>query len=337
MPLRRVNSKTRAAVGVGLGVGLAGAAYLAVRYAFRRPQRVRIPDVISPEQFVPRVATTRFGQIVYHTSGTGPPLVFLHGLHIGASSYEWSRVYRGFTASHRVIAPDLLGFGESERPAAFYSAEDHARCLLEFLDVVCGRLRPTIVASGLAGGIATLMASHHPERAERLLLLMPTGLSEYSSQRIPFGFSALARTPVLNGLAYRHALASHPAVRTWLERCGFSDASRVSEEDVSVHHACANQYAAHYAVLAILRGRLRIDFEERFAELLPPTGLLWADRSPTAPLEFAYRLMGRAARCETLDLVRDAGILAALEKPAEIAELLSLRLSAVWGSRVRPA
>ena len=113
--------------------------------------------------------------MIYHISGSGDPVVFLHGIYLGASSYEWSKVYPHFTFGREVIVPDLIGFGESERPG----------------NDGCHRLRRAwsnsgipagtehlVVASGLTAGIALLMASRHPERVSRLILLLPTGLKE---------------------------------------------------------------------------------------------------------------------------------------------------------------
>ncbi len=110
--------KKKPALGVGLGVGLMGAVFLAVRYGMQRVARQPLPDIISPAIFATRVCQTTHGEIVYHTSGAGEPLVFLHGIYPGASSFEWSRVYPQFAVGHEVIAPDLIGFGESNGPAA---------------------------------------------------------------------------------------------------------------------------------------------------------------------------------------------------------------------------
>src|SRR5882757_358344 len=106
--------KRKPALGIGIGVGLMGAVVLALRYGFRRQLREPMPDDISPAIFATRVASTLHGEMVYHVSGSGEPLVFLHGIFLGASSYEWSKVYPHFTMGHEVIVPDLIGFGESE-------------------------------------------------------------------------------------------------------------------------------------------------------------------------------------------------------------------------------
>ena len=72
--------KRKPALGIGIGVGVLGALALAVRYGMNRAVREPIPDAISPAIFATRVARTNFGEMIYHVSGSGEPLVFLHGV-----------------------------------------------------------------------------------------------------------------------------------------------------------------------------------------------------------------------------------------------------------------
>ena len=121
---------------IGAGVGL-GALLLALKYAIRRPTKQPVPETISPAIFSTKVQRTSHGQIVYHESGSGQPLIFIHALCLGASSYEWSKVYPEFAAGYRVLAPDLIGFGESERPDTRMQAADHVRALADFIRATC--------------------------------------------------------------------------------------------------------------------------------------------------------------------------------------------------------
>jgi pimeloyl-ACP methyl ester carboxylesterase len=209
--------KRKPALGIGIGVGLVGAVALAARYGFRRVPRERIPDDISPAIFATRVAETGFGEMIYHISGAGDPVLFLHGIYLGASSYEWSKVYPHFTLGREVIAPDLIGFGESERPGVTMDATDYCESLVEFLRSTCGDRSPVIVASGLTAGIALLMASRHPERVRRLILLLPTGLKE-SGKWSAAGMIALAGLPGVNRFVYRNYLSRAPFIRGWLRQ-----------------------------------------------------------------------------------------------------------------------
>ena len=136
-------------------MGLLGAVALALKHRQRTARGV-IPNEISPAIFATRSVSTSHGEIVYHVSGSGEPLVFLPGFFLGASSYEWSKVYSRVAANHEVIAPDLIGFGESERPFKPLDPADHVECLAEFLREVAPQKPAVIIASGVTANLLLL-------------------------------------------------------------------------------------------------------------------------------------------------------------------------------------
>src|SRR5258708_35624256 len=163
--------------GFGIVAGLLGLLILPVRYAFRPPRKSQLPANIFPAIFATRILYTAKGELVYHESGQGNPLIFLHGVYPGASSYEWSRIYPHFADRFQVLAPDLIGFGESTRPHRPLSAADHTAGLAEILKTTTGERTP-IVARWLGAAFAVLLAVQNPELVQRLVLLMPAGLPE---------------------------------------------------------------------------------------------------------------------------------------------------------------
>lgn len=312
--------KRKPALGIGIGVGLVGAVALALRHGLRRATHERIPDDISPAIFATRVASTSFGEMVYHTSGSGEPLVFLHGVFLGASSYEWSKVYPNFTLSHEVIAPDLTGFGESERFGNTMDATDYAESLAEFLRITCGDRKPILVASGLTAGIALLLASRHPERIERLILLLPTGLKESGRWR-EIGIGALARLPVLNRFVYRNYLSRPPFLRGWLTRFALGDSSRLTEEMVRVLSTCAQLPGAEHAILGFLRGRLAFDVAPRLDRVVQPVTLLWPEKATGFPISMGEAIAAKLPRVRLVG-IPNCGILAPLEAPDVVTSML---------------
>ena len=316
--------KRKPALGIGIGVGLVGAVALALRYGLKRAVREPIPDDISPAIFATRVASTLYGEMIYHISGAGEPLVFLHGIYLGASSYEWSKVYPHFTMGHEVIVPDLVGFGESERTGEPMDATDYAESLAEFLLETCAGRKPTIVASGLTAGNALLLASRHPERIERQIVLLPTGLKESGTWRAT-GIGALAGLPWLNRFVYRNYLSRAPFIRGWLAKFALGDASRVNEEMVHVLTTCAQQSGAEYAMLGFLRGRLAFDIESRLDRVPHPVTILWPDRAAGFPLPMGEAIARKLAGSRLIP-VPDCGILAALEVPETVTSILTSEL-----------
>src|ERR1700746_2415413 len=189
--------------GFGIGAGLLGLLILTVRYALRPPRRSQLPDKIFPAIFATRILYTAKGELVYHESGQGNPLIFLHGVYPGASSYEWSRIYPHFADRFQVLAPDLVGFGESTRPHRPLSAADHTAVFAQFLKAKTGEERATIVASGLGAAFAVLLAVQPPELVQRLVLLMPVGLTERGAKRYLGRGTWICSLPFLNRIYYR--------------------------------------------------------------------------------------------------------------------------------------
>src|SRR5258708_16660134 len=111
--------------GFGIGAGLLDLLILTIRYTLRPPRKSPLPDNIFPAIFATRILYTAKGELVYHESGQGNPLVFLHGVYPGASSYEWSRIYPHFAVRFQVLALDLLVFAESAPPTRPLTPADH--------------------------------------------------------------------------------------------------------------------------------------------------------------------------------------------------------------------
>jgi len=104
---------------------------------------------------------------------SNPVLVLVHG--IAGSSQTWEEVIPSLARDHTVIAPDLLGHGESAKPRGDYSLGAYASGLRDLLAVL-GHDRATIVGHSLGGGIAMVFAYQFPERTERLVLVNSGGL-----------------------------------------------------------------------------------------------------------------------------------------------------------------
>jgi pimeloyl-ACP methyl ester carboxylesterase len=109
---------------------------------------------------------------VFRIAGSGPALLLLHG--IGDSSRTWAEIIPTLARNHLVIAPDLLGHGDSDKPRADYSVAAYAngmRDLLSALDIET----VTLVGHSLGGGVAMQFAYQYPERTERLVLVSSGG------------------------------------------------------------------------------------------------------------------------------------------------------------------
>ncbi|MFF0544755.1 alpha/beta fold hydrolase [Nocardia thailandica] len=109
----------------------------------------------------------------FRMSGTGPPVLLIHG--IADNSGTWDPVFDALAEHYTVIAPDLLGHGESAKPRADYAVAAYACGMRDLLGVL-GIDQVTLVGHSLGGGVAMQFAYQFPERVQRLVLVCPAGM-----------------------------------------------------------------------------------------------------------------------------------------------------------------
>src|SRR5688572_15264882 len=112
-------------------------------------------------------------RVCFRLEGEGPVIVLIHG--ITGRSEQWEPAIEHLAAEHTVLAPDLLGHGESAKPRGDYSLGAYASGVRDVM-VALGYDRATVVGHSLGGGIAMQFAYQFPERCERLALVSSGGL-----------------------------------------------------------------------------------------------------------------------------------------------------------------
>ena len=112
-------------------------------------------------------------RVCFRLRGDGPLIVLIHGI-TGRSS-QWEPAIDELEDGHTLLAPDLLGHGESAKPRGDYSLGAYASAVRDTM-VALGHDRATIVGHSLGGGIAMQFAYQFPERCERLVLVSSGGL-----------------------------------------------------------------------------------------------------------------------------------------------------------------
>ena len=105
-------------------------------------------------------------------------IVLIHGL--GASAERWDQVIPLFADEYRVIVPDLIGFGYSDKPLVDYTTEFFSEFLEKFF-VASDIKQPNLIGSSLGGQIIAEYASSHPQEIEKLVLVSPSGTMKKST------------------------------------------------------------------------------------------------------------------------------------------------------------
>lgn len=106
-------------------------------------------------------------------AGEGPPVILLHGL--SGSSRWWKRNAPALSARHRVVAPDVIGFGRTRCPGRMPSIAELADVLAGWMEEA-GIGRAHVVGHSMGGQLAVHLAARHPERVERLVLVDSAGI-----------------------------------------------------------------------------------------------------------------------------------------------------------------
>jgi 2-hydroxymuconate-semialdehyde hydrolase len=114
----------------------------------------------------------------YLDSGSGPPVVLVHGSGPGVSAYaNWRLTIPALSGAHRVLAPDIVGFGFTDRPDGIaYDMATWSKHLVGFLDAL-GLERVSVVGNSFGGALALRLAVEHPDRVDRLVLMGAVGLT----------------------------------------------------------------------------------------------------------------------------------------------------------------
>lgn len=182
----------------------------------------------------------------YHDLGSGHPVLLIHGSGPGVSAWANWRLTMPELARHaRVIAPDMAGFGYSERPDGFvYGMDAWVTQAVGLLDAL-GIQRADVVGNSFGGALALALAIRHPRRVRRLVLMGSVG--------VPFAMTA--------GLdAVWGYMPSFEAMRALLDIFAF-DRRLVSDELARLRHEAS----------------VRPGFQESFAAMFPAPRQRWID------------------------------------------------------------
>jgi pimeloyl-ACP methyl ester carboxylesterase len=230
-------------------------------------------------------------RVIYRIAGDGPPVVLIHGM--VNSSKHWETVALRLADRYTVVAPDLLGHGDSAAVRGDYSLGAHA-CSIRDLLTTIGIDRATVVGHSLGGGIAMQFFYQFPQRVERLGLISSGGLGHE--------VSPMLRGAAVPGAAAGVWLVGNRRVREALDGAGERMRARGSRKGVYLQAIARavrplQEAAARRAFLQTLRSVIdvrgqhvsAVDRLYLLGEL--PTLIVWGERDNTIPMAH-----GKAAR-----------------------------------------
>jgi pimeloyl-ACP methyl ester carboxylesterase len=275
----------------------------------------------SPPEIELRETLLHGHRVAYRCAGSGPVIVLVHG--ITSTSETWMRVMPYLAEHYTVIAPDLLGHGESAKPRGDYSLGAYASGVRDIL-VALGHDHATFVGHSLGGGIAMQLAYQFPERCDRLVLVGSGGLGRELS--VVLRAAALPGSElVLPILANERVTEVGRIVGRALGRLGLKLGTDI--EEMSRGHASLGDREARSAFVNTLRtmvdpGGQRVDARDRLylAEHVPFL-LVWGARDSLIPVEHAYAAHDLVPGSR-LEVFEEAGHFPQLDEPQRFIHVL---------------
>lgn len=254
-------------------------------------------------------------RIAFTRHGEGKPVLLVHGIYPGASSFEWRHVVPALAERYRVVAVDLLGFGRSDRPAARYTPGLYQALLGDLVARVV-REPCAIVASGLSAAQLVALAGRDPRHIASLALVAPTGVAYMRDPAPSVGGTTrlLLGAPIVGNTIY-NGLTTPAKMRRHLESA-YVDDRTVTPALVQHYVRMARQPGGKHAVAALLSGKLNVDVRAPLRRVRPPTLLLWGELARQNSVEHAHAFRVIKHDLEW-SLVQDAGDLPHDERPDE--------------------
>ena len=257
----------------------------------------------------------------YRMAGEGPVILLIHGM--AGSSRTWLEVMKILARDYTVVAPDLLGHGESAKPLGDYSLGAYASGLRDLLVGTLGIESATLVGQSLGGGVAMQLAYQHPELCERLALVASGGLG----REVSWVLRALA----LPGAEY----VIPPLFPRAARRAGDKLVRFFQERGVRAPHVAEmwqayasltetpNRRAFIRTVRAVIDpGGQTVSARDRlYLAAAVPTLIVWGDQDDIIPVTHAraaHELMPKSR----LEIFEGAGHFLHVEQPLRFAETL---------------
>lgn len=261
-------------------------------------------------------------RVHYQEAGVGvgdaPPVLLIHGF--CASNFVWSETLEPLAeAGFRVVAPDLIGHGFSEKPkGGEYTIEMQARMICGLMDAL-GIERAVLVGSSYGGAVAAVCALDHAERVERLVLV-----GTVSNDEVPRRvWLRLAASPFVGEVISPVLLDARRLVKRHLRRTyAAQNGFMLDEERITAHQRPLLAANTHRAILRTLRSWSAERIEREAARIKQPTLLVWGAHDREVPLKSGERLH-ELIEGSRLFVFPNCGHLPQEERPQEFAALVA--------------
>jgi pimeloyl-ACP methyl ester carboxylesterase len=260
-------------------------------------------------------------RVAYQDVGSGSEaLLLIHGM--AGSSETWRGVIPQLSRKYRVVAPDLLGHGKSDKPRGDYSLGAFAVWLRDLLDEL-GISRATVVGQSLGGGVAMQFVYQHPDYCQRLVLISSGGLGPDVGWTLRL-LSAPGAELILPAIAPPPVLTVGNKLRSW-----FSAAGLQSPRGAEIWSAYSSLSDAKTRQAFLRTLRSVVDPRGQAVSALNrlhltselPVMVIWGDQDSIIPVGHGYALH-EARPGSRLEVLEGVGHFPHVERPSEVVDLI---------------
>ncbi|GAA1160047.1 alpha/beta fold hydrolase [Nocardioides aquiterrae] len=253
--------------------------------------------------------------------GTGPALLLLHGL--GCDHTTWESVIEPLSRRYTVIAPDLLGHGQSDKPRADYTLGGFANGMRDLLTVL-GIDKVTVIGHSFGGGVAMQFAYQYPERTERLMLVASGGLGPEVSPAIRAisspGFHQVMSVLTLPGIRHAGMAGLRALSATGLSR------TRDLDEVADIYDTFrdpAARHAVRHVVKAVVdwQGQIVTMADRAYLTEAMPMWVVWGRDDRVIPVRHANAAAELAPNAR-VEVIPDAGHFPHKDHPQRFARIV---------------
>ena len=237
--------------------------------------------------------------------GSDGNVVLIHGL--GASAERWEHVFPHLSKKYHVIAPDLIGFGYSDKPSVDYTSEFFSKFLFDFLDAL-GINKTSLVGSSFGGQIVAECAATQNKMIEKIVLVSPSGVMKQSTSTLDaYMMAALYPTPDAATTAFQMMAGPHKKID-----------SRIIDGFIQ-RMTLPNAKLAFMSTVLGLRNSVLLP--ERLSRIIVPTLLIWGKHDSLIPIKYSTEFLS-AIRNSQFVQMDDCGHTPYAEEPEKFAQIV---------------
>jgi pimeloyl-ACP methyl ester carboxylesterase len=238
-------------------------------------------------------------------AGTDGTIVLVHGL--GASAERWEFVIPLFNKHYRVIVPDLIGFGYSDKPLVDYTTDFFSKFLADFLDKI-GLEKINIIGSSLGGQIIAEYASENKDSIEKMVLVSPSGAMKHSTPALD-AYVMAALYPDKEGAENAYKMMAGPN----------QEINPKIIEDFVTRMKLPNAKMAFMSTLLGLKNAENIT--KTLQTISIPTLIIWGERDSVIPIKYADSFVSSIQDCRFYRM-NDCGHTPYVEVPEKFTKIV---------------